>query len=236
LQIGRYVPLSEINIAEANTGIPRAASFDDGIKVALAFVLFFFVLWLIPASWRVYDIHTFYVLRQEGNEANGEVTQSYPGRGRSVYVEYRFSVNGKSYSGGARMIAKEYRVQAPGERIVIRYLPNDPRVNQPNNWEWFSAWEVLFYLMGLTFLGGAGALVVVGWRKRQLMRIGTVVEGRVTGCQPDRNQFLAYYEFTTEDNAWFEGSARMSDECEVGKSIPIIYLRSNPERNDYYPG
>jgi hypothetical protein len=226
--------LSGIEISAANAGIPRKARFDDGIIAALVFTLFFLLLWLIPVGFRASDVHKCDVLRRQGHEANGEVTKSFTGRG-NVDVRYRFSVDGAFYAGRAKMIADDYKVQSPGEKILIRYLPNDPRVNQPVNWVWFSAWELPYYLLGLGLLAGEAALLVAGWRKRQLARMGVVVEGRVTGCAPDRNQFLAYYEFTTEDNAWFEGSARMSDKCEAGMSIPIMYLRSNPKRNDCYP-
>lgn len=200
----------------------------------MVFTLFFLLLWLIPVGFRANDIYKFDVLRRQGQDANGEVTKSYTGRG-NVDVRYRFSVDGVYYAGRANMIADDYRIQSPGGTILIRYLPNNPRVNQPVSWAWFSAWELPYYFLGIGLLVLEVVLLVTGWRKRQLARMGLVVEGRVTGCQPDRNQFLAYYEFTTEDDARIEGSARMADECEVGMSITIIYLRDNPKRNDLYP-
>jgi hypothetical protein len=87
----------------------------------------------------------------------------------------------------------------------------------------------------LGLLAGAAVLLVAGWRKRQLARMGVVVEGKVTGCAPNRSRFTVYYEFTTEDKVWVEGSTEMSEECEVGMPIPVMYLRSNPKRYDYYP-
>ena len=225
--------MSRIDISEANARIPREARFDDGIVAGLAFTLFFFVLWLVPVGFRAYDIRTRDVLRREGYEANGEVMKSYTGRS-SVGVEYRFSVDGVSCPGRANMIADDYKVQAPGEKILIRYLPNNPSVNQPANWEWFSVWELPFYLIGPGILVALAALFIVGSRKRKLARMGVVVEGRVTGCAPDRKLFSVYYEFDTEDNIRMEGSTKLSEECEAGSSIPVMYLRSNPKRNDCY--
>jgi len=94
---------------------------------------------------------------------------------------------------------------------------------------------MIFLLLGLVLLVAAGALIIGGLRKKKLTRMGIVVEGRVTGCAPDRKVFTVYYEFTTEDNLGMEGSTRMPEECAAGDSIPVMYLRSNPKRNDFYP-
>ena len=65
--------------------------------------------------------------------------------------------------------------------------------------------------------------------------MGVVVEARVTGCAPYHEQFDVYYEFTTESNESMDGSCIMEDEHEVGASIPVIYRRSNPNKNESYP-
>ncbi len=241
---GKDDPLSGINVSEANAQIPRKVRFDDDIVNALGFTLFLFALWLVPAAWVGYhdirDLHIRDTLRREGHEENGEVIKSHPSRD-GVDVEYRFSVDGAWYDGRGEITADHYRVQAPGEKIPIRYLPKDPRVNQPANWGWFSVGWAMFYFIGLGLLAGAGAIIIAGLRKKELARMGVVVEGRVTGCAPysDRytvgSRFTVYYEFTTEDNAWMEGSTRMSEECVAGDSITVMYLRSSPKRNDYYP-
>jgi hypothetical protein len=233
----RTAPLSGINVAEANASIPRKVRFDDDLIGALGFTLFFFMLWLVPAAWGGYhdirDLHMRDILRRQGQEANGEVTQRYALRSGAV-VEYKFSVDSVSYSGSGKIIAGDYRALAPGEKIPIRYLPEDPRVNQPVNWGWFSTGWAMFYFLGLGLMVAMGALFIAGLRKRKLVRMGIVVEGRVTGCTPDRSRFKVYYEFTTEDDVGMEGSTRMSEECEPGSPIPVMYLRSNPKRNDCY--
>jgi len=230
--------LSGINVSEANAKIPRKVRLDDDTISGLGFILFLFVLWLIPVTWGAYhdlrDSHIRDTLLREGYAINAEVTRSYAGRS-SVDVTYRFSVDGVLYSGRGKIIANDYKFQAPGEKIPIRYLPKDPRINQPVSWGWFSAWWAIFHLLGLALLAAGAAIIIAGLRKRKLERIGLVVEGRVTGCVPDRTRFKVYYEFTTEDNVWMEGSTGMPKECESGDSIPVMYLPSNPKRNDFYP-
>lgn len=229
--------MSGTDISEANARIPRRVRFNDDIITILSFTLLFFVLWLVPAAWGTYDdfrdSHIRDILLREGHEAKGEVIKSYTGRG-GVDVEYRFSVGGVLYSNRARMIADAYRVQAPGEKITIRYLPKDPRINQPINWQWFSVGWVVFDLFGLGLLVVVGVCIIAGFRERKLSRMGVVVEGRVTGCVSDRKLFKVYYEFTTQDNVSLEGTAELPEEREAGTAIPVIYLRSNPKRNDCY--
>jgi len=200
--------LSGIDVSEANAEMPRKVRIDDDTITGLGFALFFSVLWLVPAAWGAYDdirdSHVRDTLRREGHQADGEVVKSYAGRG-SVDVIYRFSVDGFWYPGRAKIIADDYKVQAPGEKIPIRYLPKDPRVNQPVDWGWFSVWWMIFYSLGLGLLVATGAIFIAGLRKRELARIGFVVEGRVTGSTPDRSRFKVYYEFTTEDIAYAVG-------------------------------
>lgn len=123
-------PLSGIDVSEANAEIPRKVRIDDYTITGLGFALFFFVLWLVPAAWGAYDdirdSHVRNTLRREGHQADGVVVKSYAGRG-SVDVLYKFSVDGFWYPGRAKIIADDYKVQAPGEAIPIRYLPKDPR-------------------------------------------------------------------------------------------------------------
>jgi hypothetical protein len=107
-------------------------------------------------------------------------------------------------------------------------------VNQPSNWEW--DWgHIVYFLLGLVILGGAGNVIIVALRERTLARKGIVVEGEVTGCAPNQKLFTVYYEFTTKENVWMEGSTEISEEYEAGATIPVIYLRGNPKRNDVYP-
>jgi hypothetical protein len=227
--------LIKINVSAANAKIPRKVQCDwSGIQ----YLCFLLILAVLIPVWGAYnDTRNSYlhnILRREGNETNGIVAESYSTRRSGVYVRYRFSVNAVPYSGHANMTAVHYKIPAPGTQIPIRYLPNDPRVNQPSNWEW--DWgHIVYFLFGLVILGGAGNVIIEALRERKLARMGVIVEGKVTGCAPGQKLFTVYYEFTTKENVWMEGSTDMPEEREAGTSIPVIYLRSNPKRNDVYP-
>jgi hypothetical protein len=236
--------LDRIDVSEANAKIPRKVTYD-GASTKLPWVLIF-ALMIAPVAcaWGAYgdirDSNLHDILLLEGHATNGEVTERHAIHRGGVDVRYRFSVDGVSYSGRAEIPSHYYRASAPGTQIPIRYLPNDPRVNQPSNWEW--DWgHIVYYLLGLVTLGGVGIVIIVALRARKLARMGVVVEGRVTGCAFSRNGqntgrawFTVYYEFTTQDNVWMEGSTEMPEECEAGDSIPVMYLPRNPKRNDRY--
>ncbi len=74
------------------------------------------------------------ILRQEGRDTVGSVTATHAGHG-SPTVTYAFRVNGLNYSGKAEIL--NYRlVLHKSDSIDIRYLPTDPTVNHPADWEW----------------------------------------------------------------------------------------------------
>jgi len=166
--------LSTIDVSEANAQIPRRVQNDGAIPW---FLVFLYMLLPIGFAWLAYgdirDSHLHDVLRRGGYEANGEVTESSAARS-GVHVSYRFSVDGVPYSGDAVMTAVHYRVPATGTQIPLRYLPKDPHVNQPSDWEW--DWgHIVFYLFGLVMLVALGAFVIAGLRKRKLARMGVVI-------------------------------------------------------------
>ena len=227
--------MNSITLSEINTKIPRKVHFDGLSKKLLCWAIFTIIVVVVGSTWISYgtlkNMHIRDILRQEGKLAFGEVIKTSVNHD-DVYVRYKFSIEGVSYPGEAEM---KTHVPALGGQIQILYLPRDPHINQPSNWEWFSVWDVYPYLLLFFIVVAAITMINVALRERMLARLGVVVEVRVTRCVPDRKLFNIYYEFTTEGNELIEGSTEMSKVCEVDTSISIIYLRNNPKRNDCYP-
>jgi hypothetical protein len=230
--------LKEINISDVNAKIPRRVHLDRVSRNVLSGALFFFLSVLGGSVWishnEIKNSQIRNTLLRDGRAVDGDITKSSVNRD-GVYVSYTFSVDGVLCSGHAEMKADHYTVPGAPEKIPIRYLPRDPRVNQPIYWEWFSAWDMFPFLFLLFIMAGSAAVVGVTLRERTLARKGIVVMGRVTGCAPTQKSFTVYYEFTTQENTEMEGSIELPDECGAGTSIPIIYLPSNPKRNERYP-
>lgn len=230
--------LNEFDISSVNAKIPRRV-YPDRVSInVLAGMMVVVLVGLIGSFCLSYnDIrnsHTRDILLRDGRTVDGEVAKSSANRD-GVYVKYAFSVDGAMHSGHAEMRDDHYTVPGTGEKITIRYLPSDPNVNQPVDWVWFSAWDIYPFIFVLFTIVASAVVMVVALRQRTLARMGVVVEGKVTGCAPNQKLFKVYYEFTTQENTALEGSTDLPDEYEVGASIPIIYLRSNPARNNRYP-
>jgi hypothetical protein len=229
---------SGVRDADLNTGVPRRVRFDHTSITLLIGMLFILWVSIVGLTWMSYgkvsNAQLLSTLRQKGYAAEGEVTKRSANLD-GVYVTYEFSVDGISYSGYARMKLRRYGVSTPGGQIPIRYLPDDPRKNLPINVEVFSVRDTQPFLLCLFFMGLSIFVIYRYLRERRLVRMGVVVEARVTGCAPYQKQFDVYYEFTTEGNESMDGSCITEDEYEVGASIPVIYRRSNPKKNESYP-
>lgn len=180
------------------------------------------------------NLRIHYVLRRDGNMVDGDITGESSNRG-GEYVIYTFSVDGVLYSGQAEMEVDDYTSLGNSNKIPIWYLPNNPHVNQPSNWKWVSVWDLFPYILLLSIIALGAYVTVISLRNWTLMRKGIVAIGKVTGCARNKKLFTVYYEFTEEGHATMDGSCNVLDEYGVGASIPIIFLQTNPKRNDRYP-
>jgi hypothetical protein len=110
------------------------------------------------------------ILRQEGRDTVGSVTATHAGHG-SPTVTYAFKANGLNYSGKAEIL--NYRlVLNKSDSIAIRYLPRDPTVNHPADWEW-SGLEMIDLIpeVFMLFFTSVGVIALVAlFRNRRLER------------------------------------------------------------------
>jgi len=223
--------------------LPRkvAMSSDGDARQLLMLVLLFFVGGGIWLGWKVYDdVQQFQqraILRTDGREVVGEVTGlSYP-RGGPTKVKYRFTVHGVVYAGNAAEpgILGSGPLLHKSDQIIVRFLPDNPEINHPDDWEWSPyigivpiAFQVFFFAMG-TFL------LVILLRERKLAREGKAASATVTSCTRSDKSFSIEYEFRTEDGVPMRGKSDRAEEQKVGAQIWILYLPQRPRRSQIYP-
>jgi hypothetical protein len=212
----------------------------DG-RYLLMIVLVFFVGGLIFLVWNGYDdIKLFQqraLLRGDTREVVGEVTGFSFGRYSPTSVNYRFTVNGVSYSGEALKPVNPVSGTSleKGGDILIRFLPTNPAVNHPNGWEWSAAIGWYFVVGEIYFTSMGGLALMVLLRDRRLAREGKVAAGIITGCVRNERWFRVDYDFRTEDGVLMKGRNDVEDEYGAGARLWILYLPQKPRRNHSYP-
>jgi len=230
----------EMSIDEINAAIPRNVYLSAEGQTPLQLMLGILVFGLICVGAISYSIikdkRTAEALHREGHWATGSVTKIIHARRSNDYVYYTFPFGGTTYGGGATVSDfQSIRVQV-GDQFPILFLPSDPSVNHPSGWGWWSFGEVIAYAWSLMVFGlGVRGLVSI-YQRRKLGRIGWVTEAKVIACAPKGSRFHVDYVFSTEDQTECDGANEYSyDEYQYGSKIRVIYMRTNPKRNDTYP-
>ena len=120
--------------------LPRQVEMDlNDAYYLICVVLIFLVGGSLLCGWYFFgsikQAHQRAVLRSDGREVVGDVTGLPTGRG-TEYVRYSFTFKGKDFSGEARIPGHLGFVLHKQDRILIRFLPSDPAMNHPYDWEW----------------------------------------------------------------------------------------------------
>jgi YD repeat-containing protein len=175
-------------------------------------------------------------LRSDGHDAVGVITKlRFGGKASMPSVSYTFSADGTAFTGRALLPSD---VQVPLDEagpIAIRYLPSDPTINHPADWEWSVLMEMPSIVV-LTLFGTCGAIyMTVLWRERKLVSRGKLVAGVVANCVRKNRMYWVEYRFSTEDGTSIDGSGYYSTPQGANSSIWILYLPQNPGRNGPYP-
>jgi hypothetical protein len=219
--------------------LPRKVEFDSNDAYFLVWVVLIFVLggaiccgWYVSTS--IKQVHQRAALRSNGREIVGQVTGLPTGRG-TRYVKYSFTLEGRDFSGEARIPGNSGIVLHERDHIIVRFLPSDPTMNHPDAWEW----SPLMGLLPTGLLPFFGVLVVVALiflrREQKVISNGKAVQGVVTGCTRNDGQFKVRYDFRTEDGGLVTGSSYSNDSYGTGDRIWILYLPESPRRNVSYP-
>jgi hypothetical protein len=180
--------------------------------------------------------------QRESSTADAEVVQIAVTRGeqRGRTVTYRYEVDGRRYTGTARLRGSDRRDLKDGSLIRIGYLASRPETNWLTGYEprGFPLWAIP--LVALSLLLAAAAVARSVRRQWILLAEGRVAQARVISTKKVRREhstaFRVSYEFQTLSGA------TQTSRCEVGKTpppigtlIPIVYHRDKPQWSRAYP-
>jgi uncharacterized protein DUF3592 len=179
---------------------------------------------------------------QDRVTAVAEVVQIAVGRGEEERrtVTYRYDVDGRRYTGTARLRESDRRDLKNGDPIQIGYLASRPQTNWLTGYErrGFPIWTIP--LVSLSLLLAAAAVARSVRRQRILLSEGRAAQARVISTKKVHRDhgtaFRISYEFQTLSGA------KQTSRCEVGKTpppigtvIPIVYHRDKPQWSAAYP-
>jgi hypothetical protein len=175
-------------------------------------------------------------LRANGSVVIGTVTVlRHVGRSHTPHAHYTFTIDGTSYIGESNVPTRLESEFQPFDEVSIRYLPDNPAVNHPADWEdsTLSAWGPLFAPTMFVVLGIV--MAITQFRQRSLLAEGTPTTGTITACTLYKGSYNMKYEFTTADGQSINGRSSRTDGQEIGASVCILYLTHEPTRNSLYP-
>ena len=185
-------------------------------------------------------------LAAQGRETQGVVTKlvwssgstsrrnsEYPGFHR---YEFEYTAGGRTFSGRSGRF-EENKLPAPGSKLPVTYLPEDPATALPMAKSRIAAgWLAMDWrVLGVAAVGAIGwwSLVPVALamrREYRLARYGEAAVGTVMDLTLVPPQLV--YQFRTQEGRDFRGEAPMvSREREKESRLTILYDPLNPARN-----
>lgn len=154
-------------------------------------------------------------------------------------VSYTFPFNEKMYSGKAHIPkSRQKEMFSYGDSpFPILFLPNDPLVNHPKNWNEPDShpWHVYGVLVGIPLLLclARGRDVLLDF---QLASTGIAVVGTVIGYRYTKiGNVLLKYEFSDSDDLPDEGSGYYPAAPKNGAEVVVLYLPQRSGCNRPYP-
>ena len=229
--------------SELTGPLPRKVRSSPGGIQSAFFAAAVVALALAGTSWMamrgVHEFQNRAALRSEGVEASGQVTGfSYAGKHNGILVvQYSFPVNGISFPGKADVPRRLERDVKGSSTLPIRYVPANPAVNHPADWDepLFSAVVPLMFPILPVAVGIM--MLMSDHRERRLLAegrpaIATITKSHLYGS---RAHHYWQYEFRTRDGDIHTGMIPFDDSQQVGESFCVIYLPQNPRRNLPYP-
>ena len=183
----------------------------------------------------LHDATTQNALRHLGSETLGHVT-GWTARRR---ISYSFSVDGTSFAGSSEVPADNSSSLRQGDSLPIRYFPANPNINHPAAWEdppystlWLLYLPAILAFIGLMFIRRFPV-------QRQLAMKGIAVRGSIEKTEwngPSKGQRYANYTFRNVSNDEVEVGSCPSDYIyEADLHCWVLYLPTNPRRNEIYP-
>ncbi len=239
-------PGSESLPAELMRYVPRQVELTATGVAALSGAVLLLLSGVVSGAWFYVAAERDAGLRsaaaQESVSTMAEVTRVHRRRGRNAKTEvfYRYSVNGREYTGRTQLRKRDAGALQQGGNILVRYVASAPAQS------WLPGHEpqgVQFRIIPLIVLPlcAAGSLIMFRMhRQRQLLTSGRVTFAHVTEARKFQHSqgsgYHVHFEFHLLSGARRTGRFNVhKDPPEVGSPVAILYDPDDPERYERYP-
>ena len=187
-------------------------------------------------------------LEVSGFKAEATIVDGRSVRGRrstSYYINYRYQVDGISYTDEQEISSNTYRRLRSGDEVLVRYLPNDPTVSALSG-EFYDDTvrrENLIISIIVLVIGGVIILILglVDYRNRRYSYRGQLLRGEIIESKGRRGSKGAYnvtvkYRFRTPSGKILEKKST-ADRRDLRENLPqpgtpvmVLYVSDRMQR------
>jgi hypothetical protein len=159
------------------------------------------------------------------------------GKENNRRMTYRFEADGQVVTNSTRVPRQNWAALHVGDEIPVRYLPANPAINNPEQWERKVTPIVLAPLLPLFFAAAAFLIILKLRCESRLLSEGRPAPGEVIKTRRSDKHVVVTYEFRLLSGALRKGKSSCSrrNVPGVGSPVTVIYDPENPKRNALYP-
>jgi hypothetical protein len=178
------------------------------------------------------------LLKEQGAETQATVIRLWRGGGkdRPYRLTYQFEVQGRVFhrdSGASRRI---WESLTEGSPLRVRYLPADPKLSHPADWEsqQIPAWVPL--MVPAAFASYTLIIILMLRKQRRLLEDGRAAPAVIYKVSATKGGKSVRYNFRSQAGTLEKGSGLMARGlAQNGSVVTIIYDPEKPSRNAPYP-
>ena len=177
------------------------------------------------------------LLQEQGVNTDARITRLWRSgdKNQQHLVSYRFTVQEREYVARKGVPPRIWQKLTAGSSLPVRFLPSDPKVNHPTEWDDTPMPNWLPYLLSGGLVAIAFGVTIPLRIQMRLLTEGRPAPGTVTGHRRTKDGTIIRYEFVLLNGATAKGRGQSRLPPAIGSPICVLYDPENPRRNAPYP-
>jgi hypothetical protein len=177
------------------------------------------------------------LLQEQGVNTDAQITRVWrsSGKDQQHLVSYRFTAGELEYTARKGVPPRIWQTLRAGSTLPVRFLPSNPKVNHPTEWDDTPMPNWVPYLVSGELAVIAVVLAILLRKQVRLLTEGRPAPGIVTGHRRTKNGTVIRYEFQLMNGATAKGRGQSRRPPAIGSPVCVLYDPENPRRNAPYP-